>query len=125
MQENSTLKFNHMLKKTIVSFSLVGVVALALASSGGGNKKKSAKLFDPEFTPIKTTSGFSIRAGASYSGSLITSTQKNKSSVNINSLVTFQKGNTIYILPNKHRINTVKNQKSNLNVLNLKFDLHK
>lgn len=125
MQENSTLKFNRMLKKTIISFSFIGIVALALASSGGGNKKKSTKLFNPEFAPIKTSTGFSMRSGANYSGSLITSIQKNRTSMNLNSLVTFQKGNTIYILPNQHRFNTIRTQKSNLNVLDVKINLHK
>ena len=125
MQETFTLNFNHMLKKSIVSLSFIGVVALALASSGGGIKKKSNKLFNPEFTPIKTSTGFSMRSGVSYSGSTITSVQKTKASVNLNSLVTYQKGNVIYILPNQHRINLPKNQKSNLNLVDVKINLHK
>lgn len=114
-----------MLKKTIVSLTLIGVVALALASSGGGNRKKTTKLFNPEFAPIKTTAGFSMKTGVVYSGSLITSTQKTKSSVNLQSLVTYQKGNTVYIIPNNQRINTVSAQKSNLTILDVKFNLHK
>lgn len=125
MQETFTLKFNHMLKKSIVSLSLVGVVALALASTGGGIRKKTNKLFTPEFTPIKTSTGFSMRPGVTYTGSLVTSVTRNKSSLNLNSLVTFQKGNTIYILPNQHRISTVKTQKSNLNLVDLRINLHK
>ena len=103
----------------------LGVVALALASTGGGIKKKSNKLFNPEFTPIKTSTGFSMRSGVSYSGSLITSVKKNKSSMNLNSLVTYQKGNVIYIMPNQHRINLTKSQKSNLSLVDVKINLHK
>ena len=125
MQETFTLKLNHMLKKSIVSLTFIGVVALALASTGGGIKKKSNKLFNPEFAPIKTSTGFSMRSGVSYSGSLITSTQKNKTSINLNSLVTYQKGNVIYILPNQHRINLAKSQKSNLSLVDVKINLHK
>lgn len=125
MQDNSTLKLNLMLKKTIVSLSLVGVVALALASSGGGNRKKAAKLVTPEFTPIKTSTGFSMRSGISYTGSLITSAQKAKNSINLKALSTFQKGNNIYIVPNTHRITTIKTQKNNLNLLDLRINLYK
>src|SRR5687768_6549532 len=116
MQDNSTLKLNHMLKKSIVSLTFLGVVALALASTGGGIKKKSNKLFNPEFTPIRTSNGFSMRSGVNYSGSMITSSQRNKSSMNLNSLVTYQKGNVIYILPNQHRINLPRTPKSNLSL---------
>jgi hypothetical protein len=125
MQEIFTLKFNHMLKKSIVSLTFIGVVALALASTGGGIKKKSNKLFNPEFAPIRTSTGFSMRSGVGYSGSLITSSQKNKSSLNLSSLVTYQKGNVIYILPNQHRINLAKTPKSNLSLVDVKINLHK
>ena len=125
MQESSTLNLNLMLKKSIVSLALVGVVALALASSGGGDRKKAAKLVTPEFTPIKTSTGFSMRSGISYSGSLITSAQKVRNSVNLRTLATFQKGNNIYIVPNAQRITTVKTQKTNLNLLDLRINLHK
>ena len=125
MQEISTLKFNHMLKKSIVSLSLIGVVALALASSGGGSRKKTSKLFSPEFAPIKTSTGFSMRSGVTYAGSMITSVHKNRTSMNFNSLVTYQKGNVIYILPNQHRINLTRAQKSNLNLVDVKINLHK
>jgi hypothetical protein len=103
---------------------MLGVVALALASSGGGNKKK-ARLLKPEFAPIKTANGFSLRSGISYSGSQITSTQKSKNGLSLNSLITYQKGNTIYIMPNQHRIVTNKCMKSNLNLLDIKISLHK
>jgi hypothetical protein len=66
-----------------------------------------------------------MRPGVTYTGSMVTSVTRNKSSLNLNSLVTFQKGNTIYILPNQHRITTVKTQKSNLNLVNLRVNLHK
>ncbi len=124
MQETSTLNLNLMLKKSIVSLSLVGVVALALASSGGGERKKS-KLIAPEFTPIKTSTGFSMRAGITYSGSLITSAQKAKNAVNLKTLSTFQKGNNIYIVPNTQRITTIKTDKNNLTLLDLRINLSK
>ena len=66
MQANFTQKLNHMLKKTIISFAMIGAVALALASSGGGNKKKSEAPRKTEFTPIRTTHGFTLKAPSNF-----------------------------------------------------------
>ena len=125
MQLNYTLKLNHMLKKSIISFTMIGIVALALASSGGGGTKKKS-ILRPEFTPVRTSNGFTIRSGIAYSGSQILSTQRNRNCMTFNTLVTYQKGNTVYILPNQYRVNTGKPTfRSNLNLLDLKIKLKK
>lgn len=114
-----------MLKKTIFSMAMIGAVALALASSGGGDKKKSSVPATGVNT-IKTTPGFSLKAGRSYSNSLSVKTSNNNFALN-NTVVTYRKGNTIYILPsgsnryNKQQVNT----RNNLNMLNLKLKLRK
>lgn len=126
MAANSTLNFNHMLKKSIISCAMIGVVTLALASSGGGGgKKKSVTPLSSKFTPIRTTNGFTLKAGAQYTGSQIYSSERNHNFVTYNTLVTYQKGNTVYILPNKVTVNTRPQQRSNLNLLDLRIRLHK
>jgi hypothetical protein len=105
MQANFTLKLNHMLKKTIISCAMIGVVALAAASSGGGDKKKAGSLRNPEFTPIRTTHGFTLKAGPTYTGSHIFSSERNSNYVTFNSVVTYQQGNKVFILPYKSRVN--------------------
>jgi len=115
-------------KKALISFILIGFGALAIASmgGGGGNKTKD-KAIKPEFTPIRTTNGFTLKAGPSYHGSIIFGQEKNKNLISYNSIVTYQKGNTTYILPCKYKLQTagVSPSGSSLQLFNLKIKLHK
>ena len=104
MQANFTQKLNHMLKRTIISTAMVGAFALALASSGGGDKKKSETPRDSLFTPIRTTNGFTLKAGPSYTGSRLTSIERNSSYTTYNTVVTYQKGNSTYVMPLKKKV---------------------
>ena len=116
-----------MLKKTIISCAMIGVVALAAASSGGGDKKKGL-LRSPEFTPIRTTHGFTLKAGPAYTGSHIFSSERTSNYVTFNSVVTYQQGNKVFILPHKSRVNINPDKSSfrtNINMLDLKFRLRK
>ena len=124
MQVNSTLKLNHMLKKTIISCAMIGAFALALASSGGGDKKKAEALRKPDFTPIRTTNGFTLKAGPMYRGSQLLNMQKQKDVVLLKSVVTYQKGNTTFILPYQYKM-AKPAMKSNLNAVDVKINLHK
>lgn len=123
MQANFTQKLNHMFKKTIISCAMIGAVALALASSGGGDKKKSEPR-KSDFTPIRTTNGFTLKAGPSYSGSRIFSTERNKHYITYNTVVTYQKGNTVIILPHQARVSTNNTAyRTNLRLLDLRIRL--
>lgn len=111
-----------MLKKSIISMALIGAVALALASSGGGDSKSSRATSGLNI--VKSTPGFSLKAGRSYSLSV------NQFSGNFsaeNSVLTYRKGNTIYIMPGAPKTRTVAScsNKTNLNLLKLKVNLHK
>lgn len=118
MQVNFTLKINHMLKKTVVFSLMIGVVVLATASSGGGDKKRSSTL---GMSFLKKNSGFSIRAGRNYSTTLAQLPSSPALSFH-NSVVTYRKGNTFYIMPT---VGSFKPPvKNNLNLLNLKINLH-
>ena len=130
MQMTFTLNFNHMLKKSIICCAMIGAVAVAVASSGGGDKRKSEPL-KPEFTPIRTTNGFTLKAGATYMGSNLLSSVRGYNLVTYNTIVTYQKGNTVYILPQQIKIGSTTSQykpvlqKSNFKLLDLKINLHK
>jgi len=105
--------------------AMIGAVALALASSGGGDKKKKVTVAASGTNTLKTTPGFSLKAGRSYSNSLTLKNGQNNLALG-NTVLTYRKGNTIYILPssskvNKHQVAT----RNNLNMLNLKLKLRK
>jgi hypothetical protein len=130
MQVNSTLKFNHMLKKTIISCAMIGVFALALASSGGGDKKKTETLRKPDFTPIRTTNGFTLKAGPAYTGSHTFNSVRSNNFITRSTVVTYQQGNKVFILPYKSRVTSITPDKSsynrnNLNAFDLKIRLRK
>lgn len=125
MKANSTLKFNHMLKKTLISCAMIGAVALAAVASSGGGKKKSEAPLKPIYTPIRTTNGFTLKAGPSYTGSHIFSAERNRSFVTLGTVVTYQKGNTVYIMPQQVKMNMKPTFKTNFNLLDLKIKLHK
>lgn len=115
-----------MLKKTIISCTMIGAVALALASSGGGDKKKSEAPRNTTFTPIRTTNGFTLKAGPNYTGSQIFSAERSKSYITYNTIVTYQKGNSVIILPHQAKFNTgTAAFRSNLRLLDLKIRLYK
>jgi hypothetical protein len=112
-------------RKTIISFMLVAVAALAFASMGGGGNKKS-KSVKTDFVPIRTTNGFTLKAGPSYRGSMTFGQEKTRNVISFNSVVTYQKGNTTYILPYKYKMQASSFQsKNNMQLLNIKVKMHK
>ncbi|MEO5683711.1 MAG: hypothetical protein ABIQ88_13790 [Chitinophagaceae bacterium] len=123
----TTTIFSSFAKKALTSLVLVSVAALAIASMGGGGNKSKEKAVKPEFTPIRTTNGFTLKAGPAYHGSVIYSQEKSKSLVSYNTIVTYQKGNTIYILPCKYKLQTsaASQSSSSLQMFNLKIKMHK
>jgi hypothetical protein len=114
-------------KKAFISLILVGFGALAIASMGGGGSKTKDKSVKPEFTPIRTTNGFTLKAGPVYHGSMIFGQERNKDLVSLNSIVTYQKGNTTYILPCKYKLQTsaASQTGSSLQMFNLRIKIHK
>ena len=116
------------MRKTLIITFMLAVVGLTFASKGGGGDKKSGKVpLKTNFVPIRTTSGFTLKTGPMYTGSILTSTQTTHEYVSFNSLVTFQKGNSTYILPYTYKINTaiyLHNSGNNLHLLDLRINMH-
>lgn len=108
---------------------MLGVVAIALASSGGGKKKSSSSTLG--IIPIRPNGTFTLKAKPSYSGSHVLSTMNLKNSTVYRSVITYQRGNTTFIVPSKYRLsnpaklsfNSGKNFRSNLKMLDLKLNL--
>jgi len=124
---NNTAIFTFVVKKALTSLLLIVVGVWALASMGGGGNKSKDKAVKPEFTPIRTTNGFTLKAGPVYHGSIIFGQEKSKNLVSYNSVVTYQKGNTTYILPCKYKLqtSTISQSGSSLQMFNLRIKMHK
>lgn len=118
------------MRRTLVSTLLIAVAGLTFASKGGGGDKNKANNIPlkTSFTPIRTTSGFTLKAGPTYSGSFVLGTEKTANHVSFNTLITYQKGNSTYILPYQYKMSTavyLHNSGSNLRLLDLRVNLHK
>lgn len=115
-------------KKITAVFALVAfgfVTFAAIGITGEGNKAKRKSILG-DFTPIRTTSGFTLKSGPNYKGSVIFNQEKTNKALSFNTVVTYQKGNTTYILPYKYKISSqTAGSRSNLQLLNLKVNLHK
>ena len=100
------------IKKLSVAILLVFATHMALASFTGTAEKKSSTIFSlKNFNKnfYKTASPFSLRAGFTFKGFQVLS-QKKESNGDIthNSMMRFEKGNTTYIYPYKHKVSTPK-----------------
>jgi hypothetical protein len=125
MLKSYKISFLHFRVAAIITM-LVGITVLTFASIGGGRNKSKNNFVKEEFKPIRTSQGFTLKSGAQYRGSLIVSEVKTSTHITYTSLVTFQKGNTTYILPNKHKLSIAPSSNhSNLQMLNLKFRICK
>jgi hypothetical protein len=117
------------MRKTVICALMIAVVGFAIASKGGGGDNKKATIpLKTNFVPIRTTNGFTLKAGPSYSGSMIIGAEKTREFVSFSTLVTYQKGNSFYIMPHTYRINTSvymrNNTGSNLSLLDLRINMH-
>jgi hypothetical protein len=128
MLKLTTIKPGKLLKGMLVCLLLVGAVVFAFASKGGGGeKKKNNTAIKADFKPIRTISGgFTLRSGPAYGGTYLLSREKDsRGFMSVNTLVTYQKGNTVFIQPYRYRLNYSSSPKSNLQLLDLKIQMHK
>ena len=118
------------MRRTLVSTLLIAVVGLSFASKGGGGDKKKDNSIPlkTRFTPIRTTNGFTLKAGPTYTGSYLLSSEKTANYVSFNTWITYEKGNSGFILPYRYKMNSsiyLNNSGSNLRLLDLRVNLHK
>ena len=120
-----------LMRQTLVCALMIAVVGLSFASKGGGGDKKSNNRIPlkTEFTPIRTTGTFTLKAGPSYTGSFMLGQEKTKNYISIHSLVTYEKGNSIFIVPYSYKVNTPVlmdgSRKTNLQLLDLRIKMHR
>jgi hypothetical protein len=125
---NHTPSFSSVLRLTAVSVLLFAVTALAFASKGGGDKKKHRE-FENSFTPINAASSFTLKKTPLYSGSMMTFHPENDKQVSLNAMITYQRGNTTFILPYQYKVDigpvSGSGGKSNLQFLGIRIQMPK
>jgi hypothetical protein len=94
----------HTLRFCAVSMLLLAVTVIAFASKGGGDKKKHRE-FDNSFTPINAASSFSLKKSPAYSGTIMSFRPQADNRISINAMITYQRGNTTFILPYQYKVN--------------------
>jgi hypothetical protein len=84
---------------------LIAVSAVASFATLGDGKKKSNLPKSSLLSSRTTTPGyFSLRSGYTYRGNQVINPQSQDRYINFNTTVTYQKGNTTYIVPLKKKV---------------------
>lgn len=97
---------NRFTKKLLAVTMLFSIGANAWADRGIGRKSKNKTVLNITApTTIKNSIAFNLKSGLSYKGSLLMTKKILVNNAIINtSVVTYQKGNTTYIIPYKNKI---------------------
>jgi len=89
----------------ILSIVLISCISIiATADRGGFGRKRTVNLNIYTLSTLKNSIAFNLRSGLTYKGSTLFNHHLIGKNVIDNALVTYKKGNTIYILPYKQRI---------------------
>lgn len=124
-----TIELRKLIRKLLISSSMVAIVSLAVASKGGGgDKQKATTPLKTNFVPIRTTTGFTLKAGPTFTGSTVINTQKTPEYISFQTLITYQRGNSTFIMPRTLKVNPSvfmhNNSGSNLSLLDLRINMH-
>ena len=102
-------KLNPMMKKAkmiLIVLMLSGIGFSAMADKGIGKKSKSrvALNINTGNTTLRKSISINLKTGLKYTGSLLVNQQADGKSYLSNTLLTYQKWNTVYIIPQKQII---------------------
>jgi len=95
---------NKFTKSIIAVVILFSITNQALADRGIGRKSKNKATLNIAPANIRNYISLNLNAGLSYKGSFLNTRKIVGNSIINNSISTFQKGNTTYILPYKNKI---------------------
>ena len=116
-----------MLKKAkimLVVLMLSGIGFSAMADKGIGKKNKTKITLNINSgNSIRKSISLNLKSGLKYTGSLMASQQVSGTSYLTNNLLTYQKGNTVYIIPQK-QVYTVPEMKQGYTGLKLIIKTH-
>lgn len=93
-------------KKILLMGILTGSMLVSFADRGIGKKSKNKVLLNININnSLRNSLSFNLQTGLKYKGSLISSDeQQSNSFTSSTELVTYQKGNSIYLIPYKQKI---------------------
>jgi len=91
-------------KKILLLGILTGTMLVSFADRGIGKKSKKVILNVNTNNSFKNSISFNLKAGLKYKGSLLSNIQQQNKSLISTELVTYQKGNSIFIVPYKQKI---------------------
>ena len=96
---------NTFTKKILAVTMLFSIVTEASADKGVGRKSKNKIVLNTTtFSNNKNSIAFNLKSGLSYRGTLLSTGKTVGKSIMNTSIVTYQKGNTTYLIPYKNKI---------------------
>ncbi|MEO6732057.1 MAG: hypothetical protein ABIN01_12635 [Ferruginibacter sp.] len=96
---------NKFIKKLLAVTILFSIVAEASADRGIGRKSKNKTVLNINApSNLRNSIGFNLKNGLSYKSTLLNSRKTVNGPTMNTSIVTYQKGNTTYIIPYKNKI---------------------
>jgi hypothetical protein len=111
-------------KMVLIILILSGIGFSAMADKGIGKKNKTKITLNINSgNSIRKSISVNLKTGLKYTGSLMANQQVNGTSYFNNTLLTYQKGNTVYIIPQK-QVYTVPEMKQGYTGLKLIIKTH-
>jgi len=95
------------IKKAAIILTLVSATTVVFADRGTGKKSSKVRTtlnITPTATSLKSTVMSNLKNGLSYKGSFLTTKHTTGTVITSNTLMTYQKGNTTYLLPYKSKM---------------------
>ena len=93
---------NSKIAAIVVLFCFVAYVAIA--DRGGFGRRNKIHFNIITLNTLKSSVAFNLKSGLNYKGNTILNRQQVGNSIFSNSIVSYQKGNTIYLLPYKQKV---------------------
>jgi len=92
--------------KILIIALLLGMGNISFADRGAGKKSKAKTLLNinTNNTSLKSSLSLNIKSGLAYKGSVLAGLRTSSNTIISSTLLTYQKGNTTYIIPFKQKI---------------------
>ena len=99
---NLTVKIKRFIKRKLVTAVLVTASVAAFATLGDGGKKGKSSTASTAKTTV--SKGITLRSSFNYRGNRLFTTNHQPKFITLNTTVTYQKGNSTYIVPLKKKV---------------------